>query len=109
MWMFRDSSLNHKIYKLNERYLRVVYNDSHSSYAELLNLDNSVLIHHKNLQILATEMLRVYTRSAFDIINEVFPLKPPSNYNLRNQLEFTIRPMKIVHYLIEFFGTIATE
>ena len=28
----------------------------------------------------------------------MFPLKPPSNYNLRNQQEFTIRPIKTVHY-----------
>ena len=33
----------------------------------------------KNFQILATE-----TGSATDILNEVLPLKPPSNYNLRN-------------------------
>ena len=29
-------------------------------------------------------------------LNEVFPLKPPSNYNLRNQQEFTVRPVKTV-------------
>ena len=44
---------------------------------------------HGNLQILATEMFRVHT-AANDILNEVFPLKPPSNYNLRNQQEFTV-------------------
>ena len=54
-------SLNHKINRLHERCLRVIYNDGHSSYDELLNLDNSVSIHHRNLQILATEMFRVYT------------------------------------------------
>ena len=43
-------------------------------------------------------MFRVYTESATDILNEAFPLKPTSNYNLRNQQEFTIRPMKTVHY-----------
>ena len=43
-------------------------------------------------------MFRVYTRSATDILNEVFHFKPPSNYNLRNQQEFTIRPMKTAHY-----------
>ena len=43
-------------------------------------------------------MFRVYTGSDNDILNEVFPLKPPSNYNLRNQPVFTIRPLKIAHY-----------
>ena len=60
-WMFHNRSLNHKINRLHERCLRVIYNDGHSSYDELLNLDNSVSIHHRNLQILATEMFRVYT------------------------------------------------
>ena len=76
--MFHNRSLNHKINRLHKRYLRVVYNEGHSSYDELLNLDNSVSIHHMNLQILATAMSRVYTGSATDIPNEVFPLKPPS-------------------------------
>ena len=97
-WMFHNRSLNHKINRLHERCFRFIYNDGHSSYDELLNLDNSVSIHHRNLQILATEMFRVYTGSATDILNEVFPLKPPSNYNLRNQYEFTVRVIKTVHY-----------
>ena len=91
-WMFQNRSLNH------ERCLCVIYNDGHSSYDELLNLDNSVSMHPKYLQILAIELFRVYTGSATDILNEVFPLKPPANYNLRNQQEFNIRPMKTIHY-----------
>ena len=55
-------------------------------------------IHQKNLQILAKEMFRVYTGLATDILNEVFSLKPTSNYNLGNEREFFIRPMKTVHY-----------
>ena len=90
--MFHNRSLNHKINRLHEHF-RIIYNDGHSSYDELLNLGNSVSIHHKNLQILATQIFRVNTVSAADILNEVFPLKPPSNYNLRNQQEFTKRPV----------------
>ena len=96
--MFHNRSLNHKISRLHERCLCVTYNDSHSSYDKLLNLVNSVSIDQRNLQILATEMFRVYTGSATDILNEVFPLKPPSNYSLRNLPEFTVRAIKTVHY-----------
>ena len=60
-WMFHNRLLNHKINRLHERCLCVIYNDGHSSCDELLNLDNSVSIHHRNLQILATEIFRVYT------------------------------------------------
>ena len=49
-------------------------------------------------------MFQVYTGSATDIINEVFPLKLLSNYNIRNQQEFTIRPLKVVHYGLNFLA-----
>ena len=81
-WIFHNRSLNHEINILHERCLRVIYNDGHSSYDELLNLDNSVSIQHKNLQILAKEMFWVYNGSATDILNKVLQLKTPSNYNL---------------------------
>ena len=55
-------------------------------------------IHHRNVQILASGILRVYTGSPTDFLNEVFSLKPPTNYNLRNLPEFTVRPVKTVHY-----------
>ena len=54
-------------------------------------------VHHRNLQILATTMFRVYTGSATDILNEVFLLKPRLNCNLSNQLEFAVRPIKSAH------------
>ena len=72
--MFHNRSLNHKINRLHERCLRVIYNDGHSSYDELLNLDNSVSMHHRNLQMLATEMLRLYTGSAANVLNKLFRL-----------------------------------
>ena len=40
--MFHSRSLNHRIKRLHERCLRVIYKDGHSTYIELLNLDNSV-------------------------------------------------------------------
>ena len=49
-------------------------------------------------------MFRVYTGSTRDILNKVFPLKPPSNRNFRKQQKFTVRPVKTVHYGLNFFG-----
>ena len=40
----------------------------------------------------------MYTVSATDILNKVFLLRLPSSYNLRNHQEFTIGPIKTVHY-----------
>ena len=39
--------------------------NSKSSFEELLNKDNSVSIHHKNLQVLETEMFKIKNIMAF--------------------------------------------
>ena len=50
LWMFHDRTINNKINKLHERALRLAYNNDSSSFQELLELDNSMSVHHKNLQ-----------------------------------------------------------
>ena len=74
-WMFHNRLLNHKINSLHEIFFRIIYNVSHSSYDEWFNLANSVSIHHKNLQILVTEMFRIDTGSAANTLNEVLKLQ----------------------------------
>ena len=34
----------------------------------------------------------------------MFPLKPSSNYNFRNQQEFTIKPVKTLHYGLNYLA-----
>ena len=57
-WMFHCRKLNNKINGLHERCLRLIYSDRNSSYEELLDKDNTVPIHQKNLQKLAIEMFK---------------------------------------------------
>ena len=56
IWMFHSRRLNYKISYIHERALRITYQDRISTFQELSNKDNSVSIHHRNLQALATEM-----------------------------------------------------
>ena len=58
IWMFHSRNLNNKINRIHERALRLVYQNN-LSFAELLDLDNSVTVHQKNLQVLATEIYKV--------------------------------------------------
>ena len=44
--------------RIQERALRIVYKDYVSAYAQLLEKDSSVLIHVRNLQVLATEIFK---------------------------------------------------
>ena len=48
IWMFHSRALNNKINSIHERALRITYNDSKSTFEELLSKDNSVSIHHRN-------------------------------------------------------------
>ena len=49
IWTFHSRNLNNKINRLHERCLRVIYNDKTSSFEQLLENDNSVSIHHRNI------------------------------------------------------------
>ena len=56
IWMFHGRSLNNKINKLHGRALRLVYKNETLSFDELLDLEESFTIHHRNVQTLANEM-----------------------------------------------------
>ena len=82
--MFHSRILNNKINKLHERALRIVYKTTHLSFNELLTLDKSFSIHHRNLQKLATKMYKIKNRISPTVIQELFPLHD-NIYNLRNE------------------------
>ena len=69
IWMFHSSSLNNKINRLHERCLRLIYNDKTSSFEQHLENDNSVSIHHRNIQTLAIEMYKVTNGLSPEIMN----------------------------------------
>ena len=57
--------------------------------------DNSVSIHHRNIQALATEMFKVKNNIAPEIMKELFAPKMIS-YDLRNNDSFKRRRVKFV-------------
>ena len=57
--MFHSRTIHHKINKLHERGLRIVYKDKLSTFEQLLEKDKSFSIHERNLQKLAMEMYKV--------------------------------------------------
>ena len=57
--MFHGRQINDKINKLHERVLRIVYNDTVTSFENLLiKEDQSFTIHHQNIQSLAIEIYK---------------------------------------------------
>ena len=59
VWMCHSRALNNKINRLHERCLRLIYNDKQLTFEELLEKDDSVSIHIRNLQTLPIEMYKL--------------------------------------------------
>ena len=49
VWMFHGRKINGKTNKLHKRTLRIVYNDTITSFEELLVKDKTFTIHHQNI------------------------------------------------------------
>ena len=82
--MFHSHSINNKINRLHERCLRMIYNDKQSNCEGLLVKDNSVFIHHRNIQCLASQMYMVAHGMSPDIMSEIFQLRENTHYHLRH-------------------------
>ena len=59
VWMLYNRYLYKRINKLHERALRILYKDDISTFEQLLSKDESVTMHHRNMQKLATEMYKL--------------------------------------------------
>ena len=97
IWMFHSRTLNKRINSIHERSLRITYSDKVSTFQELLEKDNSVSIHQRNLQILATEMFKVYKNISPELLNDIFEPKE-SCYRLRANSFFKTRKVTSVHH-----------
>ena len=86
IWMLHSRTLNNRISSIHERALRLLYKDNQSSFKELLENVHSVTVHHKNLQVLVTEIFKVKNDLDPDIIKNVFGFKgTPTSYG-QNQV-----------------------
>ena len=84
IWMCYNRSLNHKINRLHERCLRIIYSDKKSSFDELLDKDESVSIHHQNIQKLGIEMFKVLNGENPQIVKEIFHIRDETSYELKS-------------------------
>ena len=71
--MFHSSKVNRKINSLQERYIINVYDDYTKSFEDLLSKVNSFKIYHKNIQLLAIELFKIF--EGFSILSDIYPLR----------------------------------
>ena len=85
---------------MHERSLKLVYSDNTSTFKELLDKDNYVSVHHKNIQVLTTEIYKTVNGLAPTIMYSIFEIKN-IEYNLRNKNNFKSRRINSVRYGID--------
>ena len=73
----------YKTNRLQDRALRLIYNDHISSCKELLSKDGTYTIHEQNIQNLAIDMLKPLNDLSTLDFSELFPLNE-SLYGLRS-------------------------
>ncbi len=97
VWMFHNRTLNNKINNLHQRALRLVYKNENLTFNQLLELDDSVTIHQKNLQKLATEMYKVKNKIAPLPFQDIF--KEQSNsYEMRDERYWNVPKIRTVNW-----------
>ena len=99
-WMCHSRTMNNKINRLHERWLRIVYSDKTSSFERLLEKDGSATIHTRNLQNIAKEIFKVYKNLSPAIITDLSHVHE-NNYNLRHDSCFAIPNVKSVYHCTE--------
>ena len=107
-WMFYSRTANNKITKLHERTFRLVYDGYTSTFDELLEKDNSLTVHHYNIQTLCIELHKVCNNLSQTNFSGLFA-RNHSNYNLRSQSDFVIPEVKTVYKgskSLRYFGPI---
>ena len=109
VWMFHGRQINDKINKLHERALRIVYNDTVTSFENLLIKDKSFTIHHQNIQLLAIEINKAIHTCQEKILAKIFFVRNNHNYNLRSESELLLPNVSTVFKVqnsISYFGSV---
>ena len=100
VWMFCSRTSNNMINKLHERSLRIILNDYSSNFNILLENNNDISNHHRNIQALLIEVFKMKNELAPPIMESILN-KRFNTYNLRNFQEFATERKRTVWYGLE--------
>ena len=80
--MCHSRTMETQINRIHERALKIIYMDNDSSFETLLKKSGSVTIHHRNLQLLATEIFKALNNLSSSLMSDLFKIKD-TKYNFR--------------------------
>ena len=90
--------MEHRINRIHERNLRLIYPNQHQlTFKELLEKNETVSIHQRNLQTLATKIYKVKNKISPEVVNWLLEFTN-KNYNLRNESILKRKRYFTVHY-----------
>ena len=100
-WMCHNRMLINRTNRLHEMCFRIICNDKHTSFEELLEKDMSVSKRQKNLQVLRTEMFKIYRETSPEITQDIFSIREQGHHNLRNISDYIIPKVQSVNFGFE--------
>ena len=109
VWMMHSKQASDKINRVHKNLLRLLYNDSESTFNELLAIDNTFTIHEVNMQKLMTEMFKAKNQIGPSLLQNIFKDPGYKGPELRNDKHFkkpNIQTKKYGEKSLEYFGTL---
>ena len=85
-----------------------IYKNNVLSFEELLELDKSFKIHHRNIQLLAIELFKIKNNLSVTLMNDIFQPRAVS-YNLRSLIDFTRPNVNSKHFGISYLRYMAVK
>ena len=98
VWMFHSREINHKINKVQERALRLLYDDYNATFEDLLIRDGSFTVHEKNVQTLMIEMFKARSNLWPSLLGDIFEMRNYNGPELRVKRDFLKPWNKTVRY-----------
>ena len=98
--MFCSRTSNNIINEVHDRALRVILNDHESDFETLLQNNNDVCNHHRNIQTLLIEIFKIKKGFAPLAMGSILKWRK-NTYNVRNIEKFEIERKRTVYFGLE--------
>jgi hypothetical protein len=108
VWHFCNKSDHKKIEKINERALRVVYNDYTRSYDDLLKIGNKMSLYNFRMFNFAAELYKIKQGKSVEMM-KVFDIPKQTPYNLRQNDQNVVPLVKTTNYGIKSFRYLSSH
>ena len=104
VWMFYNRTMDKKINKVQERALRILYDNDTLTFLELLEMDGAFTVHQRNIQILLLEMFKAKNNLEPSLLKGIFQRNEYRGPVLRSSKVFMRPSVRMVKDLSKILG-----